>query len=145
MTFPISALPTPGATPIRQPAVVRPKMVPAQCVPCPSRSSPGSSVKFLASICRPAKAVVRCAGSIPVSSTATATPAPVKADAAAPTAWTPQLTAGAAVVTEVGVPKGRMSCIGMGGAAAMTLGSRLTSARALPARSSTVTDSSPGP
>ena len=34
-TLPISAFVTPRATPIRRPFTSRPKMVPAQCVPCP--------------------------------------------------------------------------------------------------------------
>ena len=73
-TFPISAFLTPRAIPMRLPSTSRPKMVPAQCEPCPCRSPLPEPLKSFSTIVTPAKA--GCFLSIPVSNTATTTPSP---------------------------------------------------------------------
>jgi hypothetical protein len=86
-------------------------------------------VKFLVSISTPENAGnLEWAGSIPVSRTATVTPAPVECEPVAPTACTPQLTSGISRPPVAGVPSGllggRMRCVGIGGAIPITWGSR---------------------
>ncbi len=68
-----------------------------------------------------------CDASMPVSRTATTTPAPVRGDVSAPTADTPQAVAVASVDGwSSGSPTGWMSVVGMTGAMARTAGSRLS-------------------
>ncbi len=87
-TLPISAFFTPRATPMRVPSTSRPKIVPAQCVPCPCVSPLPSPVKSCSTSVTPAKAGWFLA--MPVSRTATITSLPSKLDASAFTAVMPQ-------------------------------------------------------
>ena len=87
ITLPASSLLTPRATPIRVPSTSRPRMVPAQCVPCPFVSSAPVSVKSMLRTFTPVNA--GCVSSTPVSSTATVTPAPVSVVDVAPIASRP--------------------------------------------------------
>ena len=88
-TLPINALVTPGATPMRSPFTEPPKIVPAQCVPWPSRSPLPSPEKSFSISVFPVNA--SCCASMPVSSTATVTPSPLNGPSSAPTARTPQV------------------------------------------------------
>jgi hypothetical protein len=127
-TFPINARETPGATPIRVPSTSRPKTVPAQWVPWPCRSPSPVPEKSCCTRSTPANA--GCWSSIPVSSTATVTPAPVNGERSAPTARTPQVGPGTAVAGSIprsAAGTGRTRRVGMTGATARTPGSRATS------------------
>lgn len=122
-TLPISARVTPGATPIRVPSTSRPKTVPAQCVPCPFLSPFPDPEKSAWVSSTPVNA--GCDASMPVSRTATTTPAPVRDDLSAPTADTPHaVLVACGVVWSSGSSTGWTSIVGMTGAMARTAGSR---------------------
>ena len=107
---------------MRLPSTSRPKIVPAQCVPCPLRSPSPLPLKSRATSSTPANA--GCAASMPVSSTATVTPSPVNGLRSAPTAPMPQVPSVAAASTA----SGSISRTGMVSATPMTCGSRRVSA-----------------
>ena len=119
-TFPISAFRTPRAIPIRLPSTSRPKMVPAQCDPCPCRSPLPEPLKSFSTIVTPAKAGWFL--SMPVSNTATTTPSPVTGEVVALTASMPHASPAAA--TAAVMSNGLINLIGIGMATAATLGSR---------------------
>jgi hypothetical protein len=85
---------------------------------------------------------------MPVSSTATTTPAPVRVLVSAPTAVTPQVTLPAAAWSAASAANGSISCVGITGAMARTSWSRLrsrTSARVSSAMSTAGSLGSPAP
>ncbi len=144
-TLPITARVTPGATPILVPSTARPKIVPAQWVPCPCLSPTPEPLK--SSWMRVTPVNAGWLPSMPVSRTATITSAPVRVETSAPTALTPQVAAAAAAsaVARSSAPSsnGWMSMVGMTGATARTSGSREMSRSSCLASSSTSTCGSP--